>query len=436
MVVRANSLKGMALVAGLAMASAGLAQGQTLTLTEALDRARTNNGTVRAAFLNLEAAQANVGSSFSAFLPTLTARAERDIRRTERFTGFRGTTNDTIDSAFLDLNYRLLDNGSRRFTLDRARANALGSEADAYDTLRGTLFTVTNRFYDALRASELLTVQQRALERAQTILDQTRRRANPPIEDVPRKDVFQAEADFQNTRVAFLAAKRRVSTTQADLRAVIAWSEGDLPKLEDSELTLAEVPADAAALVKAGLERRFDLLSLRQRVRAQQITVRSVRAAGGLTYNIDLSYRRQMAEDALQSAALTFSAALPLYDGKSAREETRAAQLNLQAVEANLAQQERVARAEIEATYEEVLQNAERQEAAQAALKAAQVNFDAAVSAQSKGAGTLIEVLTAQVTLATAESNAVEARFDLKISQIRLRLVTGAPLPGEPNLAG
>ena len=105
-------------------------------------------------------------------------------------------------------------------------------------------------------------------------------------------------------------------------------------------------------------------------------------------------------------------------------------------MEANLAQQERVARAEIEATYEEVLQNAERQEAAQAALKAAQVNFDAAVSAQSKGAGTLIEVLTAQVTLATAESNAVEARFDLKISQIRLRLVTGAPLPGEPNLAG
>ena len=52
-------------------------------------------------------------------------------------------------------------------------------------------------------------------------------------------------------------------------------------------------------------------------------------------------------------------------------------------------------------------------------------------AARQAGASELIELLTAQVSLVTAESNYVEARYDTLISRVRLKLATGRPLPGE-----
>jgi outer membrane protein len=87
--------------------------------------------------------------------------------------------------------------------------------------------------------------------------------------------------------------------------------------------------------------------------------------------------------------------------------------------------------AEVEATVKEYTQNALLLEASNLALEAAQLNYNAASEAQRLGASDLIEVLTAQVTLVTAETNRVQALYDLLISEVRLDLVVGDPLPGE-----
>lgn len=73
--------------------------------------------------------------------------------------------------------------------------------------------------------------------------------------------------------------------------------------------------------------------------------------------------------------------------------------------------------------------------AAQAALEAATKNFEAASESQTLGASDLIDVVTAQVSLVTAESNRVEAFYDFLISEVRWKLVTGQPLPGEEEFA-
>jgi outer membrane protein TolC len=70
-------------------------------------------------------------------------------------------------------------------------------------------------------------------------------------------------------------------------------------------------------------------------------------------------------------------------------------------------------------------------DASDLALKAAQENFNAASESQSLGAGTIIEVTAAQLALVTAETNRVQALYDYLISEMELKLVTGAPLPGE-----
>jgi len=406
---------------------------ETMTLDRALMLAKDGNGDVRSAFLSYRSARASARSSFSSYLPTITPSFSLESGRSQVLTGaFRGSENNSTTGAAVDVNWRLFDNGSRDDNYKRALLSASISELNALQTLRSTLFSVHTRFFDALRSQELLKVQQENLKRAAVILEQTKIRANPPIEDLPRKNILQAEADYQNARVSVLTAENRVQSTAANLKEILAWDEEELPDLVKP--TSQQLPPLDFTLQEAfvrGLEYRADLASTRKRVESQALAVRTARRNGFLDYSVDASYRHVFAEDPFNRAALTFSASLPLYDGERTKFLTEAEKLTLASLEASLDQSERVARAEIEATYKEYGQNRVRYEAATAALEAAQVNFDAAVESQREGAGNLIEVLTAQVSLTTAESNLVEATYDLLISNVRLQLVTGDSMPGE-----
>ena len=70
------------------------------------------------------------------------------------------------------------------------------------------------------------------------------------------------------------------------------------------------------------------------------------------------------------------------------------------------------------------------------AKKAAALNYKAAIESQKEGAANLIEVLTAQVTFATADSNLVEAEYDEYISRLRLALSLGYEMEGEKEILG
>ncbi|MDI9638950.1 TolC family protein [Kamptonema cortianum] len=406
---------------------------ETLTLEKSLLLAKEGNGQVQAALLNYAAAVASTRANRSSFLPTLTPTASREFSRSENFTGpLKGNFDTSGTAAFIDFNWRLLDNGQRQVAYDLARSNQQSQEYAALDTLRAVLFDVHSRFYDALRAQELLRVRDDDLKRAKEILDQTIIRANPPIEDVPRKDVLQAKADYENARVNKLVAENRIATSHADLKAVLAWDQPELPVLVGPEV--AQQPALEVTLESAiatGLAQRPDLLSSRQRITGQRSSLRLAKIEGGIQYSVDANYRRSFLEDHSQRSALVFTASIPLYDGDRTRQATLVEELTLQSLEHSLEQSERQARAEIESAYKEYTQNRIRFEAATAALEAAKMNYEAAIASRQEGVGTLIEVLTAQVSLTTAESNIVEATFDLMISDVRLKLVTGQPLPGE-----
>lgn len=424
--------KAVILAAGLSLASLAAAQ-QTLSLDEALTMAKERNGSVQAAFLNYRASQKNARSAFSAFLPSVTPSLSKDWGRSETLTGpFRSKDDFTSTNAALDVSWRLFDDGTRQDRYDQARFSAEAQQFNALQTLRNTLFSVHSRFYDALRAQELLRVQNDNLERARVILEQTKFRANPPIEDVPKKDVLQAEADYQNARVSVLAAENQVATSAADLKAILAWEPGDLPNLVKP--TPQQLPALDMTLQQAieyGLGNRADLAANREQIYSQQVSVKTAKRDSLFSYSVDAGYRRVFAEDPFQRASLTFSASVPLYDGESSRSLFEAAKLSLEAQQASFEQDVRNVRAEIESTFKEYGQNRIRYEAALAALNAAQENYRAAEAAQKEGAGDLIQVLTARVSLTTAESNFVQATYDMLISDVKFRLATGQPVPGE-----
>lgn len=407
---------------------------ESLTLNDALVMARMKNGAVRSAFLDYEASRLGVKTASSLFLPTVTPQFSRQWGRSETYTGFgSGSFDTTQTSAFVDVNWQLWDNGGRKLGVKRAEYSAESSELVALQTLRSTLFSVHSRFLDALRSQNLLEVQERNIERAKAILDETEARTKPPIEDLPRKDVYQARADYQNAIVNRLSALNRVTTSESNLKAILGWDSQGFPDLvEPTDLAVFPEELTLEMAIERGLQNRPDLNASRKRELAQMAVLQTTKLQGGVQYSVDANYRRGMLEDAFQNSSLVFSASIPLYDGARSKENIRIQELTLESLRSSLAQQELDVKAEIESTYLEFSQNLARLEAAKAAYEAAKINYDLTQEAYSQyRAATLVERLTAQVTLTTAESNLVEATYDTLISEVKLKLALGESLEGE-----
>ncbi|MBS1723596.1 MAG: TolC family protein [Armatimonadetes bacterium] len=416
-----------------ALSVSALGQTDKLTLEDALRAANENNGTVQAARLNYESAKAGVRSAFSSFLPTVTPVYSREDGHLQTLTGpGKGGSNFDTRSATIQASWLLMDNGTRSATYRRTKVSSEVTEFSTLDTYRGVLFNVHTSFYDALRAQHLLGVAQASLERAKKLEDATIKREQ--VGAGPRKDILQAKADALNAQVNVLTATNQVSTAEASLKAVLGWPKEELPTLDDSQDTEPgkfDLTITLEEAIAHGLANRPSLQASRKRLEASRLDVTLARLDGSVNWKATANYDRSFSEGVFDRPSLAITASFPLYDGDRSKENVRSAQLGFESDKAALAQTERDARAEIESAYKEFKQNFDRLEAAKLARDAAVENYNAASGAFHEGAGTVLDELTANVSLATAESNYVQAYYDLLISQVRLKQVMGDPLPGE-----
>ncbi len=412
-----------------------LAQGSALTLEQAIEMAKNRNGVVRAAVLDVQASRSRVRQSFSSFLPVVSPSYRFQNSRSETYTGPAQTlskSNDHISS--LSASWRLLDTGERELSYRASRRSASAQEASSRQILRNVLFAVHQQFFDTLRSEELRKVADAQVKRTEELYKQTE--VQIQVKVAPEKDLKQARADLLNARVSQLQAENQVSTTSATLKATIGWDRDEaLPELQPiaEPQEFPKLPA-LESVIAEGVANRPDLVASRLRVQAQEFDVKLADRNSSVQLSVDANYVRDFSPDVFDSRTLTVLLTYPLFDGFASREAAREARLSLEASRNSLVQAEREARAEIESAYKLLEQDTLRVQAAKAAYDAALENYRAAAEAHRLGAEgtTVITVLTAQVSLVTAESNFVEALFDFRISEVRLSLVTGRLLPGEP----
>ena len=414
------------------VALAGWAEAQQVSLLDALKLAKERNGLVRAAALDYLNARAGVDTAYSAFLPTITPSFLYSDGRTNTSTGpFRGGVNNSSTSTEITANWLLLDNGGRGTSYRIARYGADAAELSALQTLRTTLSNVHVSYFEALRASELLKVQEASYARASESLKATQVRVS--LGDAAKREELQAQTDMLNAQASSLAAKNRMTNADANLRAIIGWDQKTSPELVAVEApTLGNEPGLDDA-VSRGLADRADLQASRKRLEAQKQRVKAAKLDSIASVSLSSSFTKSFGQDVFDTRLLQLQLSVPLYDGQRSKSLIRSAELNLQADQASLKQSELDARADIESSLAELKQNRDRLKVAEEARRVARENYRMTKGAFDEKAATLIDLLTAQVSLATAESNYVEAVYDLLTSDVRFRLATGQPMPGEKD---
>ncbi|MCS7273031.1 MAG: TolC family protein [Fimbriimonadales bacterium] len=412
----------------LVLGSATPAQ-ETLSLEEALRLALQQNGVVRAALAESEAAQGRVEAARASLYPSIDLSSSTTRTRLEA----RGIITDTTQRQNgIGLEWLLLDNGQRELRLRQVSRSAEATRQTTRETIRRVLFQTARAYYEVLRRQELLQVADAAVQRAQTLLEVAKAQAE--VGAAPQKDVLQAEADLANARVQQIQARNALRLAQADLRRLIGWdAQRPLPTLKPPESVPALDPnLSVEQLWQRARQQRPDLRAAELALQASQLAVESARLNSLIRLQVSARGFREYDPTTRTQGSLSIIASYPIFDGGLARANLREAEANLISAQQRLLQAERDAYAEVESAVLSLSEAAERLEAARVALAAARRNYEAAQESLREGVGTIVEVLTAQLALVTAETNLVQATYDAAVAELQLRLAVGDKLPQEP----
>ena len=425
-----------AALACLAIGVAGArAQVPTVTLQEAVDMARHVNPAIVQAEGQLDNAGASKLQATGAWLPSLSFStgysAQPGRERLDPTTGSYVTP--TASSANGSLNASLvIFNGFRRTAENRS---ASAEQASAQASLVNQEFQIAlqtkQAFFNALASDELVRVSERRIQRAEEQLRMSRDKlaAGSAI----RSDTLQGVVELGSARLQLLQAETARATAEANLARLIGV-DGSVRAARDSSL-LRPVVLDTAQLRMEAVAQAPSVIQAEAAAKVAEASVAVARAA--YFPSISASYSRSLSGAPLETTnswdwRSSWGASLrlswTLFNGFSREASVTRSVNSRTSARAQADDARRAVQASL-TQYLASLASAEQSVAiAQASLAAAEEGLRVQRERYSLGMATIVDVLTAQVSLDQAEVDIVRARFDYLVAKAQIEALVGREL--------
>jgi outer membrane protein TolC len=370
--------------------------------------------------------------AFGAFMPTVTlsSTASRQNTRSVGGLGFDVEPGTYTYSSGLNASVDLFS-GFRRLANYRS-ADATQDAADAEVMNQRFLVTATTAqlFYTSLADDELVRVAAAQLERAKEELQISVNKFQAGA--ATRSDTLTATVDLGNARLALLQAHANLATAQANLARQIGV-DGVVRAVPDSQLP--PVP-DTTELRTAALRQAPVVAQAAASERAAAATLWSNRSSYFPRLTASYNTSSQGLNQPWQGFdggnrnlnRLSFALSWTLFDG-FLREKTAAqSSVDLDIARAQTADTRRQLGAQLTQQLAAML-------TAYARIGITGANVAAAAEARRVtqeryrlGAGTLLDLLTAEANLTQAEVNQVQARYDYLIARAQVEALVGHAL--------
>ena len=399
-----------------------------LNLADVIDIALRNNAATGAAWADARAAAASYGAALGQYYPSLTLDGTVTAIKTVPSAGRLATKQQFLNPT-LNLSWLLFDFGGRSGSVGVARAALLAADWTHNATLQSVVLDVEQAYFDYLGAKSLLGAQQTTLKEAQSNLEAAEQRHNVGLATIA--DVLQARTALSQTRLALQTTEGRLQTT----RGALALSMG-LPATVPYDLA---VPSDTTvppgisdsvdALIERAVRERPDLAAARALVAAARARVSVARSqalpslsVGGTTAETDFLSGRPIFRNSY-TATLTlsfplFSGGAQIYDVKAAAAAADAAARRAHGFEQQVVYEVFNAYYALRTATQQVRTSADL-------LTSATQSEQVALGRYRAGAGSLLDLLTAQAALAGARADAIAARFSWYLALAQLAHDTG-----------
>ena len=394
----------------------------TLTLARAVERALCANPATRSAWLTARLRAAELGQAQSAYLP--------DVSLVGRLasTGDDLLSNDrTAWRIGLDAQYLLYDFGGRPARREAAEALLAAARASHDASVRVLYLQTVTAYFNLLTAQGAVAAAREteasALEALKAAAARVEVGTGIPVDRLQAKTAY-TQRQIERIRAEGEAARLRgeLAALMGDVRQT-AWSLAEDERAFSQEIDIARA---VDALIDAARNRRPEFRAAEATVLAREAGVRSAEAGGKPRLSAFLTSGRQdggglVANDSSLGVSLT----IPLFTGYRSTYEIAAAQ-----TQAELArvERDRVANAvalDVWRAYYRLQSETEADRRSDDLVESAAAAEKLALGRYKAGLGILLDVLSAQASLAQARQSQLQTRLGLRVARAELAQAIG-----------
>ena len=413
--------------------AAGLPAQLQVSLAEAVRRALD----VQPALVQARGDQRNAGAieraAVGAFLPSISIGGSSNKASANRYNSATGqivtVPSNTSYFGSVGASIELFD-GFRRFATKSAASASVNSADAGFANQRAQVTGATQQlFFTALAQEELVRVAEAQLQRAKEELQIAVNKFQAGA--ATRSDTLTATVDLGNGQLALLQANANLATAQVSLgrqigvnQLVRAVPDTAFPPLPDTTRLRAEVLDSSPQVRQAAADERT-ARALVTVARAQYFPTLSVSYSNGYT-GLDAPW--STTQSYVNNWSLRFALSWTLFNGFSREADQVSASVTRDVagaqaadtrsrVNAQLTQQ----LAALTTAYAQIAIVGTNVAAATEALRVTQERY-------RLGAGTLLDLLTAQANMTQAEVNQVSARYNYVIARAQVEALVGHPL--------
>lgn len=398
---------------------------QPLTLSDVVDFTLCHNPQTRVLWANSRAQAAQVGVNSASYLPTLSANASSS--RNQSQVGTALSTNSTTQNVGLTASYLLLDFGARSANLENARQLLIAANATRDASLQ-TLWLNAAQAYFALqsaRASARASVTAETAARESLAAAQARYQSG----SATPADRLQAQTALSQATLTRITNTGNAATAAGTLANLMGFDASQPFELAETESATPDPTIERAIsqLIADARHRRPDLLAAEAQIQAAEAQVTAARAAGLPTLNLNASSSLNTASvsPSVQTSSIGIALSIPLFTGMRTSYQTRAAEAQ---VESRMADRDRIANQialDVWKAYQSLLTGSQALRSADDLVASADQSERMTLGRYKAGLGNLIDVLTAQSTLASARQQRITARYNFLASRFALAQAIG-----------
>jgi outer membrane protein len=421
-----------------------------LGLADVIDIALRNNTATSAAWADARSAAASYGAAKGQYYPTIVVNGTATtIHRTVPAAGQQAVKQQFYGPA-LTLSWLLFDFGARSGSVGVARAALLAADWTHNATLQSVVLAVEQAYFLYMGTKALVDAQQTTLAEAQTNLEAAEQRRRVGLATIA--DVLQARTALSQARLALESTQGELQTT----RGALALSMGlpanvpyDIEVRPDTTLPLG-ILEGVDTLIARAVRERPDLAAQRALVeqarsrvsvaRSQALPTLSLGGNAGQTYFINPPAGSATSGNSY-TATLTLS--IPLFSGWSQIYNVKAASAAADAAARRAQGFEQQVVYEVFNTYYALRTATQQVHTSRDLLTSATESEQVALGRYKAGAGSLLDLLTAQAALASARAQAIQVRFSWNTALAQLAHDVGilgldgsSPLHLQPDTTG
>ncbi|MFA0751134.1 MAG: hypothetical protein SLRJCFUN_001537 [Candidatus Fervidibacter sp.] len=325
----------------------------------------------------------------------------------------------------LSLSQLLFDTFQTPLQIRQAKAQANAASFTYERTKADIALQVAQQFFTVLQARAQVRLQERVLERARRLLEAAE--AGFKAGTVARLDVLRAQVQVRTAEVDLLAAQNQERVAMLTLRNLMGVGDDFLFDIaEPSEEPVAELPSLTQLLAQA-FRQRPEVQEAEWQRKSAEAARQLARLAMMPTLTINGSYNRYptSSRNIDKEWSVNLVVSYPIFDGGRLRAELTTAELQREQAALTLQRTLNDIRLQVEQAYLNLQNARERLAAAQEAVKEASETARLTEEAYRAGAASLLDVLNAQVALAQAETQELQARYDLRRALFALRHAIG-----------